>query len=154
MRAPLCLLGLLLGSLAGCTTIDRLGDHCPPPDFGRPGWVRTCAGVGAWTGGILGTVASIVLLPVTYPISLLAEDELGAGGRTEFLLFPAVGGAAFGHALLGSPTDAVDYVFRRAWVDAPDPVNSYEIVPVQVMAPPSAQEPATEPAAKSDGSEG
>src|SRR5688500_13732079 len=66
--------------LPACTiarTIDRLQDRSPPPEFGRPGWVRTIAGVGAWTGGVLGGIASIVLLPVTYPVSLLAGDSFG-----------------------------------------------------------------------------
>ncbi len=151
MRAFPCLLGLLLCSCAASGTIDRLGNSCPPSDFGRPGWVRTFAGVGAWTGGILGTVVSIVALPITYPISLLAEDEFAAGGRTEFLMFPASGGAAFGHALLGCPPDVVDYVFRRAWVGGEDPVNSYEIVPIEAMPLPRGEEGDGVKGAGSDG---
>lgn len=130
MRAPLCLLGLLLVSCSVPTTVARLGDHSPPPEFGRPGWVKAFAAVGAWTGGVVGGIASIVVLPVTYPISLLAGDDLGPGGEAEFLLFPASGGAAFGHALFGCPPDVVDYVFRRAWVGGEDPTNPYEVVPM------------------------
>lgn len=121
--------------LAGCTItrgIDELGDRCPPPEFGRPAWVRTSAGVGAWTGGIVGGVVSIALLPVTYPISLLADDGLGEHTTADFLFFPALGGAAIGHACLGGATDVLDYTFRRAWVGSDDdPVTSYSFVPQQ-----------------------
>lgn len=125
---------------SGCTiprTIDRLQDRSPPPEFGRPGWVRTTAGVGAWVGGILGGVVSIVLLPVTYPVSLLAGDSFSETGREEFLLFPATGGAAIGHALFGTPPDILDHVFRRAWVDEPLPVNTYELVPMEPPGTPT-----------------
>ena len=107
--------------------------------------MRVFAGVGAWTGGIVGGVASIVLLPITWPISLLASDGLGEHSSTEFMFFPALGGAAIGHCLLGAPPDLVDYVFRRAWVDSPDPVNSYELVPLDGPTLPRV-EPAPSPA--------
>ena len=121
---------LLAGACAIPTTIDTLGDRSPPPEFGRPGWVRTCAGVGGWLGGVVGGVASIVLLPVTYPISLLADDGLGEQASGEFVLFPAVGLAAVGHCALGFPADLVDWTFRRAWVDGDDPVAAYDFVPL------------------------
>ncbi len=128
---PLCLSALLFASCAIPTTIECLGDRCPPPELGRPGWVRGCAGVGAWIGGIFGGALSIVLLPINYPLSLLAEDGLGENGKNEFLLWPAMGCASIGHAFLGGPPDIVDYVFHRAWVNNPeDPVNSYELVPL------------------------
>lgn len=119
-------------------TVDHLQERCPPPEFGRPAWVRTCAGAGAWVGGILGGVLSIGLLPVTFPISLLAEDGLGEQSQTEFLFLPATGGAALGHFLLGTPPDVVDHVFRRAWFVDPQPENTYELVP---MAPPQSPAP-------------
>jgi hypothetical protein len=123
--------GLLLGACAIPNVIAGLDDRSPPPEFGRPAWVRVCAGIGAWTGGIVGGVFSVVLLPVTYPISLLASDGLGEHSSGEFLFFPALGGAAIGHCLLGAPPDLLDFVFRRAWIDSPDPVNSYELVPLE-----------------------
>jgi hypothetical protein len=126
-----------LGSLACCglsRTIDHLQDE-PPPEFGRPAWVRTSAGVGAWIGGVAGGVVSIVALPITWPISLLAGDNLGGEvSKQEFLLLPMTSGAAIGHFLLGAPTDAVDFVFRRAWVGSPQPGNTYDLIP---MEPPS-----------------
>jgi hypothetical protein len=121
---------LWLPACAIPATVARFGDRCPPPEFGRPGWVRVCAGAGAWIGGIVGGVASIALLPVTYPVSLLAGDGLGEQSKSEFLLFPALCGATIGHAVLGTPPDVLDFAFRRAWVDAPDPVTSFEFVPM------------------------
>ncbi|HLQ39199.1 MAG TPA: hypothetical protein VK348_15420 [Planctomycetota bacterium] len=135
----------LLTLAGGCTlprSIDALQAESPPPEFGRPAWVRTCAGVGAWVGGILGGVVSVVLLPVTYPISLAAGDSFGDWSRSEFLFFPAVGGAASGHFLFGAPPDAVDFLCRRAWVGEPLPVNTYELVPMQ--PPVTAAKPAAE----------
>src|SRR5262249_44808592 len=100
MRRTYFILGtftlVALGVPTACSlpgTVDRLQGNNPPPEFGRPGWVRGSAGVGAWIGGIVGGVASIVVLPITYPISLLAGDSLGGEvSRQEFLLFPMTGG--------------------------------------------------------------
>lgn len=117
---------------SACATTDIVGgfDRSPPPDLGRPGWVRTSAGVGGWVGGLVGGVVSIVLLPVTYPLSLAASDGIGETTSTELMLFPVSIGAGIGHALLGAPTDSVDYVFRRAWVEQDRPANTYELVPM------------------------
>ena len=123
----------LLSSCVIPRTVDRLQDREPPEDFGRPGVVRFFAGTGAWIGGILGGAVSVVLLPVTYPISLLADDGLGEAGKEEIMFFPAVGFAATGHFLLGTPVDALDFTFRRAWFSDPQPPNTYELVP---MGPP------------------
>ena len=132
MRSPLVLVGASL--LAACAipeTIESLDDRSPPPEFGRPEWVRTSAGIGAWVGGILGGVVAIVALPITYPISLLAEDGFGEQSSTEFLMFPALAGASVGHALLGTPPDVVDYLFRRAWTDSSPPITDYTFVPLE-----------------------
>jgi hypothetical protein len=132
MRRPCsCLLPLVLGACAIPNAIESLDDRSPPPEFGRPGWVRVSAGAGAWAGGIIGGVASVLLLPITYPISLIAGDGLGEYGASEFMFFPALGCASIGHALLGAPTDTVDWMFRRLWIDSPDPVTSYDFVPLE-----------------------
>lgn len=137
----------LLAACAIPTTVQRLGEHSPSPELGRPAWVQVCAGAGAWIGGILGGVVSIVALPVSYPISLLADDRLGDQGTDEFLFWPAGALASVGHAFLGGSTDALDWTFRRAWVDAPDPVAEQGFValpgPVVPIAPANA--PAVEP---------
>lgn len=133
------LLGVLFGACAIPETIESLDDRSPPPEFGRPMWVRVPAGVGAWVGGIVGGVASIVLLPVTYPLSLLASDGLGEHASSEFVLFPAMVGASIGHAVLGTPPDLLDYVFHRAWSDSSSaPLNTYELVPMPAAAIPQA----------------
>ena len=129
------LLGFLLGACAIPETIEALDDRSPPPEFGRPGWVRVSAGIGAWVGGILGGVVSIVALPITYPLSLIADDGLGEHASDEFMLFPAMVGASIGHAVLGTPPDLVDYMFRRVWTDSSPPLTSYEFVPMQSAAP-------------------
>ena len=142
-RTHFSLIGL--GLLASCSlphTIDSLEQNNPPPEFGRPGWVRGSAGVGAWIGGFAGAVVSIVVLPVTYPISLLAGDSLGGEtSRQEFLLFPMTGGAAFGHFLFGAPPDLIDHVFRRAWLESPPPANTYELMPMEPPLTPSPAAP-------------
>lgn len=143
-RTPIALAGLLLGACAIPNTIAGLGDTSPPPEFGRPGWVRFCGSVGAWVGGLGGGVLSIVALPVTYPLSLLAGDNLADNGKNEFLLFPATTLAAIGHAMLGGGTDVLDYTFRRAWVGSDDPTTSYSFVP---MEPPAMPKAAPAPAA-------
>lgn len=138
---------LLAGLLGGCAipnTIEALDDRSPPPEFGRPTWVRVSAGVGAWIGGIVGGVASVALLPITWPLSVLAGDGLGEAASSELVLLPAMGGAAIGHCLLGTPPDVVDYVFRRAWTGTPDPVVAYDFVPMPGagLPQPVAPEPA------------
>jgi hypothetical protein len=119
---------LLLALSSSCTvsqSIDNLAAECPPPEYGRPGYVRTCAGVGAWIGGIIGGVASVVLWPVTWPLSQLAGDGLGETAQGELIWLPAVGGAATGHFLLGAPIDGLDYVFRRAWTEPTQPESAF-----------------------------
>lgn len=117
------------GSVAPVSDLDRY----PPPEFGRPAWVRFCAGTGGLIGGIAGAVVSIALLPVSYPLTLAAKDGLGDSSRNELLLWPVSALSATGHCLLGAPLDGVDYVFRRAWTEDPSPANPFELIP---MAPP------------------
>jgi len=143
-RSKAVLLGLLFGACAIPEAVGSLDENSPPPEFGRPGWVRVPAGVGAWIGGIAGGIASIVLLPVTYPLSLVASDGLGEHASNEFMLFPAMACASVGHALFGTPPDILDYTFRRMWVDSSPPLTNYEFVPM----PDPLSQPAAEPAKK------
>lgn len=145
MRRSVALLALLASACAIPNTIESLDSAQPPPEFGRPAWVRVCAGTGAWVGGITGGLVSIVLLPITWPISELAGDALGEQGKSEFLFFPAMGLAAVGHGFLGMPADVLDWTFRRVWVGGTDPVNSYEWVPMPAAEKPKAAEPAQKP---------
>lgn len=130
-RALVLPLTMLLGGCAIQGAVETLRDHSPPPEFGRPYAVRLCAGVGGWIGAAVGGVVSIVALPITWPLSKLAGDGLGEHTSDEFLLFPATTLAAAGHCLLGTPADILDWTFHRAWVKAPDPVTSYEFVPME-----------------------
>lgn len=139
MRARLGLLAVCFG-LSACTlpeTIASLEQENPPPAFGRPGIVRYSARTGAWLGGLAGGVASIVLLPVTYPVSLLAECPLGYS-KSEFLFAPAHMGAAAGHWVFGAPPDVLHWVFYRAWVDQSCEPASYDYVPAKPPAGPGA----------------
>jgi len=145
IRSTFVLCGLLLGSCAIPNTIVQLDDRCPPPEFGRPGWVRVCAGTGAWVGGVVGGVVSIVLLPITWPVSLLAGDGFSEQASSEFMLFPAIGGAAFGHAFLGVPADSLSWIFWRAWTDSSSPAYSYEMVPMIAPAVPPVTPATTTP---------
>ena len=127
---------LMLGSIAflcsACTvpsTLETLRDEAPPPELGRPWWVRGPAGFGAWIGAATGAVVSVATLPITYPISLLAEEPLGYS-KQEFLFSPVTSLASGGHFLLGGPFDMLDFMFRRAWVDTPTPYD-YEFTPMK-----------------------
>lgn len=121
---------LLFTSCAIPNTIEMLGDRSPPPEFGRPGWVRAFAGVGGWAGGIIGGIASIATLPITYPLSLWADEGLGEHSADELILAPAVGMAAVGHSFFGLPADLLDWGFRRAWIDNIDPVTDFKLTPL------------------------
>jgi hypothetical protein len=135
---------LVLATLSACTlpeTIDNLQSENPPPDLGRPGFVQVGARAGAWVGGALGGVASVVLLPVTYPLSLLAECPLGYS-KSEFRWAPASVGAAAGHWAIGGPLDILHYVFYRAWVDQSCEPASYDYVPMRPPVGPGVPVPA------------
>ncbi len=121
-RAAPFVLAALGGACAIPDTIDALADRSPPPEFGRPAWVRGPAAAGAWLGGIVGGAVSIVLLPVSWPLGRLCGDSLGEQGADEFLFWPASVGSSIGHCALGLPFDVVDYVGRRAWVDPSPPI--------------------------------
>lgn len=128
--------------------VESLDDRSPPPDFGRAGWVRGVAKVGAWIGAVPGTVASGVLLPVTWPLSLAVEDGIDGGSADEFLLFPMLACASVGHSLFALPCDAVDYFGRRVW-SAPSPLPSrdQEVLDAAAAADrASAGQPAAAPA--------
>jgi hypothetical protein len=131
MRRPIFIPALLLLASCGTTeTFSRL-DQCPPAEFGRPGWIRACAGTGGFVGGVVGGIVSVALLPVSYPLTLAAKDGLGDSSRNELLLWPVSFFAATGHFLLGAPVDGLDYVFRRAWVGEDPPANTYELIPME-----------------------
>lgn len=126
---------VLLALLASSCFVGRTASvydlENPPPELGRPAWVRNAAGVGAWTGGAVGAVVSVALLPVTWPLRQIRGD--GGTPGSEDLLFPVSLGAAGGHFLLGAPADLTDYLFRRAWIDEPTPHDTYTLEP---MTPP------------------
>jgi hypothetical protein len=146
-RSWIALLPLLCCSCAVTNAIDTLAERSPPPEFGRPAWVRTFAGVGAWAGAVVGGVVTVVLLPVTWPLSEIAGEGLGKS-KDNVMLFPALTCAAAGHALFGLPVDFVDYSCRRMWVDAtPMPANTYELIPLDAASLPAPTPPAAAPSA-------
>lgn len=137
MRSWSPAIGLLM--VAACnvpTVVDGLEREAPPPGFGRPGWVRVPARAGAWIGGVAGALVSVAALPITYPVSLLAEEPLGMS-RQEFLFAPVSSGAALGHFGLGAPLDMLHYVAYRAWVEHPRPYD-YDLTPMQPPVEPAA----------------
>jgi len=104
-------------SAVGCSfveAIEQFDQESPAPELGRPGWVRVASGVGAWSGGLVGGVVAVALLPVTLPARWSRGDSLPAD---EDLLFPVTMFAGVGHGLLGTPADAIDFAARRAWND-------------------------------------
>ena len=131
-----CLFLALFGS---CTAPDALADldeNCPPPEFGRPGWVRASAKVGAIVGAVPGALLTALCLPVTLPLTWLADEPLGHS-KKEVIFFPLTACASTGHFLLGAPADSVHWVCYRAWTDQPSPVG-YHFVPA---APPKGPSP-------------
>ena len=130
------LLGICACSIP--TTIEQLDAASPPPKLGRPIYVRALAGLGAWVGGTVGGVASIALLPVTWPIRALSGDRLGDHSGGEWMFFPATCLAGMGHAALGAPVDVLDYALRRAWVADDDVVMQTLEEPLAAPAMPTA----------------
>lgn len=128
----------------GCSALyyppETLGYEAPPPELGRPGWVRFFAGTGAWVGAIGGGIISIAALPVTYPITWLADEPLGYS-KQEFLWMPVTLCASTGHVGLGAPVDTLDFVLRRAWFEDP-PAKDYEYTPMKPSMGPGADAPA------------
>jgi len=157
----------LIGLSSSCMvhdTVQNLEAVSPPPAHGRAGWVRTGAAAGGWAGGLIGGAFAIIILPITYPISLIAADDFQAHSQREFLLFPAVTGTGFGHFVIGAPLDGLDYVFRRMWVSEKPAENGFELVPMGPPAEPAApfvdtadpqpdQPPETDPSKADPGSE-
>jgi hypothetical protein len=137
-RRSLALVLLLAASCSMPESFSDLDEHCPPPEHGRPGWVRACAKVGAFVGAVPGAVFSVVALPITWPMTLIADEPLGKT-KSEVMLFPLTACAAAGHFLLGTPADSVHWVCYRAWTEPPKPA-SYEWTP---MAPPRGVSPET-----------
>ena len=108
--------------------------------------MRGVAGAGSWLGGAIGAAGSVALLPISWPLAKLSGDQLREPARQQLIWFPATGLAAVGHAAFGAPADMLDYTFRRAWIDGPDPVS------VLGASPLGAPElPAVERAVEADG---
>ena len=145
MRRAVCGFLLLLASACAVpTAVDLLQDENPPAELGRPDWVRTTAGAGAWIGGVVGTLISVILLPVNYPLSLASEEPLGMA-KQEFLWYPTYMGAATGHFLLGVPVDFLDFTFHRAWVGTPSPAEmDYGFTPMEPPMGPEAEPPTSD----------
>ena len=151
---------LLSVGTSGCAvgeTVGALQEYGPSPDLGRPTYVRNAAGVGGWLFGGIGAVVSIAFLPVTYPLSLIAEKPLGMA-QDEFRLMPIPIAASAGHFAFGAPVDMIDFLFRRAWIEE-EPHSDYEFKPMpepklaDVPPEPGKPEPETpkkEPSKKSD----
>ncbi len=127
-RAVLVLsLAALMGGCSFSRVVGDLDRESPPQDLGRPAYVRYTARTGAWLGGLGGGLMSLVTLPVTYPITLLAEEPLGYA-QDEFLFWGVSAGAATGHFVFGAPVDVLDYVFWRGWTDQPSDYD-FEFTP-------------------------
>lgn len=118
LRATLPLAIAAMGACSFPTVVERIGAESPRAELGRPGWVRAPASAGAWVGGAVGAVAAIPFAIVGWPLGWLAEDGLGKT-REEFTYAPVSVGAATGQFLFGAPFDGIDWVFRRAWTEAP-----------------------------------
>ena len=136
----------LLPACSAPRILDDLQTEAPPEELTRPGWVRAIAGFGGWLGAAAGGVVSIAALPVTYPISLIADEPLGYS-KSEFMLFPLVMGASTGHFIVGTPPEMLHYMFYRAWTDHPR-TTDYEYTPVPApMGPGEAESDPAPPAA-------
>lgn len=145
MVRPAAALALLL-SVVSCSTPDAIADldeQCPPPEYGRPGWVRASAKVGAFVGAVPGAVLTALCLPVTLPLSWLADEPLGAS-KQEVIFFPLTACASAGHFLLGAPADSAHWVFYRAWTEQPSPVG-YHFVPAAAPKGPGVEYLASRP---------
>ena len=123
-RRALTLVLLFCASCAGPDTFSELEQNCPPPEYGRPGWVRACAKVGAFAGAVPGVILTVLALPITYPLTLIADEPLGKS-KKELLFFPLTTCASAGHFILGAPPDSLHWIFYRAWTERPIPDRFY-----------------------------
>jgi len=138
----------LLAVLAACSlsrTVEVLDRESPPHELGRPVWVTAPATGGAWVGGVFGWAGSVLTLPLTFPVTLLADDPLGYS-KDEFMFWGTSIGAGTGHVVLGVPLDTFDYLFRRAWVAGPEVTidDEREPIPVAPIEQPT-QQPSERP---------
>jgi hypothetical protein len=134
MRSVCVAAALCLVSCSLPRVVAELDDQGPAPDLGRPALVRDAASFGAWVGGAAGAVASIVTLPVTFLITVVDDEPFGYD-RELFLFAPVSLGASAGHYLFGAPLDSLDFLVRRAWVDA-GAVDVFEQPPPEGPKPP------------------
>jgi len=116
---------------------DQLREGSPTPTLGRPAWVRAAAGYGSAAGMTLGSVFSVALMPVTWPLARACSSHLSEAAESEFLWFPASSLSAVGHAAIGAPADFFDYALRRAWSDRTDPVEGDRHAPLADPAQPA-----------------
>ena len=124
---------LLLPVLAACQvgrTVEELETRSPGKGSARPDWIVVPATGAAWITGAAGWLGSIVFLPITYPLSLAAEDPLGVS-REEFLFWGVPACATCGHVIIGTPLDVLDFSFRRAWMLGPEVEIVDERVPIE-----------------------
>lgn len=134
--------GAVMVVLAACSVpraLSELQSEGPSPELGRPGWVCSTARAGSWIGAGVGAVGSVVLLPLTYPVSLLVDEPL-SDSKGGFCYAPIVGGASVGHFLFGAPADALHFIGYRAWVTDPPSTGGY--TPMKPPVGPKAEEPA------------
>lgn len=135
-RSAVLLLPFLLASCTLPDSLQDLDENCPPPEYGRPGWVRASAKIGAIVGAVPGALFTALALPVTLPLTWIADEPLGCS-KKEVIFFPLTAFASAGHFLLGAPADSAHWVFYRAWTEQPSPVG-YHFVPA---APPKGPSP-------------
>ncbi len=140
MRATLAVPALLLGLSTGGCTVSALDEYCPPPDLGRPAWVRNTAGFAGWIGGGIGAVVSVVLLPITYPASRIWDEPMGYS-KSEFRWMPITLCASSLHYTFGAPADMFDWMLRRAWIEE-EQTPGYDFTP---MPAPKLPDPALQP---------
>lgn len=108
--------------LPSCGVVPGVEDSIAPGHYDRPALVRGPARAGSVVGGVAGLVVSVVLWPITKGLNLLFDEPLGYSER-EWMLLPVTATAAVGHYGLGLPGEVLHFVFYRAWVAEPVPVD-------------------------------
>lgn len=119
--AVMVLSTILLG-LPACGVMFDSDAAGAPGFYDRPALVRGPARAGSVIGGITGLVVALVFWPINKGLNLLFDEPLGYSEK-EWALLPITTTAAVGHHALGLPGELLHYVFYRAWVPEPVPVD-------------------------------
>ncbi|GEM_PF-2210282 len=120
--AGLCFLFSVLWLFQGCSALVSYSDRLVDANTGRSGFVTKPASLGGIVGFVAGIPFDVVALPVSYVVYQSQKDEEEEGlDPLSTLLFPSFVLWRAGILVIGTPLDALEFAFYRAWTSKPPP---------------------------------